>query len=211
MKKPKCKPLKKSKLLNPTLSPDPNLSTSPLTATVGEMSKWWRATAGSLKLAVERPETRSYHTIQAIPREVTGYRISSRDRAQGRIPAVIFSQSYVQTKSDDPTSIAALSSVSRKRIVTTERKQIKAILNSVQLPFFCSTTFPLQIRAGSGSSTLIESGRVLPLKASDSSCTNPSLSFISSPLSHIWMWQWYDSSIWRFFSDNILISFLIDS
>lgn len=77
---------------------------------------------------------------------------------------MIFSQSYVQTKSDDPTSIAALSSVSRKRIVTTERKQIKAILNSVQLPFFCSTTFPLQIRAGSGSSTLIESGRVLPIK-----------------------------------------------
>lgn len=175
------------------------------------MSKWWRAAAGSLKLAVERPETRSYHTIQAIPREVTGDRISSRDRAQGRIPAVIFSQSYVQTKSDDPTSIAALSAVSRKRIVTTERKQIKAILNSVQLPFFCSTTFPLQIRAGSGSASLIESGRVLPLKASDFWCTNPSLSFISSPLLHIWMRQWYDFSIRSFFSDNILISFVIGS
>ncbi|KAI5665904.1 hypothetical protein M9H77_15757 [Catharanthus roseus] len=128
------------------------------------MSKWWRAAAGNLKLASERSKTRSYHTIQAIPREVSGNRISSRDRAQGRIPAVIFSQSYVQTKPDDPTSIAAVSAVSRKRIVTTERKQIKAILNSVQLPFFCSTTFPLQIRAGSGSSTLLESGRVLPLK-----------------------------------------------
>lgn len=139
------------------------------------MSKWWRAAAGNLKLASERSKTRSYHTIQAIPREVSGNRISSRDRAQGRIPAVIFSQSYVQTKPDDPTSIAAVSAVSRKRIVTTERKQIKAILNSVQLPFFCSTTFPLQIRAGSGSSTLLESGRVLPLKASACSCTNSSL------------------------------------
>ncbi|GAA0147026.1 hypothetical protein LIER_06827 [Lithospermum erythrorhizon] len=54
--------------------------------------------------------------------------------------------------------------LSRKRLLTTETKQIKAVLDSVHLPFFCSTTFPLQIRPGSGSSTLLESGKVLPLK-----------------------------------------------
>lgn len=128
------------------------------------MSRWWRAAAGSLKRAAENPKDRSYHTIQAIPREVTGSRGSARDRAQGRIPAVVFSQSYIQTKPGEPTSVSASSSVSRKRLLTTEKKQIKAILKSVQLPFFYSTTFPLQIRAGSGSSTLIESGRVLPIK-----------------------------------------------
>ncbi|XP_027154392.1 uncharacterized protein LOC113754228 [Coffea eugenioides] len=128
------------------------------------MSTWWRAAAGSLKRAAETPKLRSYHTIQAIPREVTGSRGSARDRAEGRIPAVVFSQSYIQTKPGDPTSVSPSSSVSRKRLLTTEKKQIKAILNSVQLPFFYSTTFPLQIRAGSGSSTLIDSGRVLPIK-----------------------------------------------
>ena len=57
-------------------------------------------------------------------------------------------------------------SVSRKRLLTTERKQIQAILKSVEPEFICSTTFPLQIRAGSGSSVLLESGTVLPLKVS---------------------------------------------
>ncbi|XP_060193934.1 uncharacterized protein LOC132623217 [Lycium barbarum] len=121
------------------------------------MSRWWRAVArGESK--------RSYFTIQAIPREITGARVSSRDRAQGRIPAIVFSQNYLQSKPNDPTSIVADSSVSRKFLLTTERKQIKTIIDSVHLPFFCSTTFPLQIRAGSGSSTLLESGKVLPIK-----------------------------------------------
>ncbi|KAL3346515.1 hypothetical protein AABB24_025118 [Solanum stoloniferum] len=129
------------------------------------MSKWWRAvaTAGGLR-STEVTSRRSYFTIQAIPREVSGRRVSSRDRAQGRIPAVVFSQTYVQSKHEDPTSIVASSSVYRKFLLTTERKQIKTIIDSVDLPFFCSTTFPLQIRAGSGSSTLLESGKVLPIK-----------------------------------------------
>lgn len=134
------------------------------------MSKWWRAVAAAgtgIRSATEAPSRRSYFTIQAIPREVTGNRISARDRAQGRIPAVVFSQNYVQTKPSDPTSIAATTAVSRKRLLTTERKQIKSILKSVESPFFCSTTFPFQIRAGSGSSTLLESGKVLPIKASN--------------------------------------------
>ncbi|GFS29993.1 ribosomal protein L25/Gln-tRNA synthetase, anti-codon-binding domain-containing protein [Actinidia rufa] len=80
---------------------------------------------------------RSYHTIQGHPQ-----------------------------RSDGQTSTAAASArpVARKHLLTTERKQIQSILKSVQLPFFCSTTFPLQIRAGSGSSTLLESGNVLPIK-----------------------------------------------
>lgn len=130
------------------------------------MSKWWRAvatTAGVQRLT-EETGRRSYFTIQAIPREVTGSRVSSRDRAQGRIPAVVFSQDYVQSKPNDPTSVIAANSVSRKFLLTTERKQIKTIIDSVDLPFFYSTVFPLQIRAGSGSSTLLESGKVLPIK-----------------------------------------------
>lgn len=105
-------------------------------------------------------QTSLYHTIQAIPRECTGSRISARDRAQGRIPAVVLSQNLLEK---DP---GATRLPSRKYLLTTEKKQIQAILKSVQLPFLCSTTFPLQIRAGSGSSTLLESGNVLPIKAS---------------------------------------------
>ncbi|CAH9145491.1 unnamed protein product [Cuscuta epithymum] len=131
------------------------------------MSKWWRSVAVAghgLRNATGVPSRRSYFTIQAIPREVTGSGVSARDRAQGRIPAIVFSQSYFQSNPNDPKSIAATTSVSRKRLLTTERKQIKTILDSIQLPFFCSTTFPLQIRAGSGSSSLLESGKVLPIK-----------------------------------------------
>ncbi|CAK9166447.1 unnamed protein product [Ilex paraguariensis] len=125
------------------------------------MSKWWRTVAGNLRRS---PGTsRSYHTIQAIPRELSGNRVSVRDRAQGRIPAVVFAQNYLQTNPNDPTT-TTVRSISRKQLLTTERRQIQAILNSVEPPFFCSTTFPLQIRAGSGSSTLLESGKVLPIK-----------------------------------------------
>ncbi|XP_038699194.1 50S ribosomal protein L25-like [Tripterygium wilfordii] len=99
----------------------------------------------------------SYHTVQAIPRECTGNRVSARDRAQGRIPAVVFAQILLDK---NPSS----RSLSRKQLLTSERKQIQCILKSVDLPFFCSTTFPLQIRAGSGSSVLLEPGNVLPVK-----------------------------------------------
>ncbi|CAH8339881.1 unnamed protein product [Eruca vesicaria subsp. sativa] len=92
-----------------------------------------------------------YETIQAIPREATGRRVSARDRTIGRIPAVVFPQS--------PDA-----SPSRKQLLTADRKQIKSILDSVGLPFFCSTKFKLQIRAGLGSESLLESGQVLPLK-----------------------------------------------
>ncbi|KAL0450303.1 UNVERIFIED_CONTAM: 50S ribosomal protein L25 [Sesamum latifolium] len=124
------------------------------------MSKWCRAAAGVLKATAETQSRRSYHTIQAVPREISGHRISVRDRAQGRIPAVVFSQSYVRRDPKDPTSVVASSSVSRKLLLTTERKQIQAILKHIQLPFFCSTTFPLQIRAGSGSSTILETRKI---------------------------------------------------
>ncbi|XVF15603.1 hypothetical protein REPUB_Repub09cG0168600 [Reevesia pubescens] len=115
-----------------------------------------------IKTVVETPTAslanpRHYHTIQAIPREITGSRISSRDRAQGRIPAVVFSQGLLEKSPNNR-------SPSRKQLLTTEKKQIQTILKSVQPSFFCSTTFQLQIRAGSGSSVLLESGRVLPIK-----------------------------------------------
>ncbi|XP_039003644.1 50S ribosomal protein L25-like [Hibiscus syriacus] len=119
------------------------------------MSRLWRG----LKTVVQisPANTHHYHTIQAIPRECTGSRISSRDRAQGRIPAVVFSQGLLEKNPSNR-------SPSRKQLLTTEGKQIRPIIMSVELPFFCSTTFQLQIRAGSGSSILLESGRVLPIK-----------------------------------------------
>ncbi|XP_059623814.1 uncharacterized protein LOC132266837 [Cornus florida] len=126
------------------------------------MSKWWRATAGGLRRAAE--STRSYHTIQAIPREITGNRVSARDRAQGRIPAIVSSEKLVQINPSGCGLRTTVKEVSRKHFLTTEKKQIKAILKSVEPPFFFSTTFPLQIRAGSGSSILLESGKVLPVK-----------------------------------------------
>ncbi|KAL5752882.1 hypothetical protein ACOSP7_023070 [Xanthoceras sorbifolium] len=130
------------------------------------MSRWCR----NLKTVVQNPNSpfsqasSSYHTIQAIPRECTGSRIAARDRAQGRIPAVVFSQNLLDKNPENR-------SPSRKQLLTTERKQIQAILKSVELPFFYSTTFPLQIRAGSGSSVLLDSGKVLPVKVHSNEAT----------------------------------------
>ncbi|KAL5063923.1 hypothetical protein RYX36_025660 [Vicia faba] len=128
------------------------------------MAQWWRSAAGHLRSA-EANRTPSlsslrcshYHTIQAIPRESTGSKVAARDRMQGRIPAVVFFQNLLDKTPDSR-------STSRKHLLTVEKKQIKAVLNSIEDPFFCSTRFPLQIRAGSGSTHLLESGTVLPIK-----------------------------------------------
>lgn len=131
------------------------------------MARWWRAAAGGLRRAVAtswappRHKTAAYHTIQAIPREITGTRVSIKDRAQGRIPAVVFTDKFVP---ENTSSGDAVRSVSRKHLLTTERKQIHSILKAVEPEFFCSTTVQLQIRAGSGSTVLLESGTVLPVK-----------------------------------------------
>ncbi|KAL7166093.1 hypothetical protein ACSBR2_036882 [Camellia fascicularis] len=99
--------------------------------------------------------------IQAIPREYTGRKVSATDRIQGRIPSIVLTQ---DNGNHTTTTTTISRSASRKHVVTTERKQIQAIPNSIQLPFFCSITFPLQIRTGSGSSTLLKSSTVLPIK-----------------------------------------------
>ncbi|KAL8151961.1 hypothetical protein V2J09_021769 [Rumex salicifolius] len=114
------------------------------------MTQWWRAAGAQLKRAAEI--SRGYHTIQAVPREVTGRKVASKERAQGRIPAVVFGE-----QGEDGV-------VSRKRLLSTEKKQIQSILKFVHPDYFCSTTFKLQVRAGSGSSEMLESGTVLPIK-----------------------------------------------
>lgn len=145
------------------------------------MSRWWGAAAGRLRTAVSNPRSlylsssppaSAYHTIQAISREFTGSKVSARDRAQGRIPAVVFAQQLLTGGNINGRS------VSRKRLLTTERKQIQAILKSVEPEFICSTTFPLQIRAGSGSSVLLESGTVLPLKIHRDEATGKVLNLV---------------------------------
>ncbi|KAK9705000.1 hypothetical protein RND81_07G026000 [Saponaria officinalis] len=86
------------------------------------MNHWWRTTVN--KVAYTAAMSRNYHTIQAIPRELSGPQISARDRAQGRIPAVV--------------------------MLTTESKQIQSLLKDVRPEFFCSTTFKLHVGAGPG-------------------------------------------------------------
>ncbi|KAK9705010.1 hypothetical protein RND81_07G026700 [Saponaria officinalis] len=49
-------------------------------------------------------------------------------------------------------------------MLTTESKQIQSLLKDVRPEFFCSTTFKLHVRAGSGSSVILNSGNVLPIK-----------------------------------------------
>ncbi|XP_050206576.1 uncharacterized protein LOC126656134 [Mercurialis annua] len=125
------------------------------------MAKWWRGLKAVVQSQPPPPSLRSqsslYHTIQAIPRECTGSRVAARDRAQGRIPAVVFPQTLLDKNPNGR-------SLSRKQLLTTERKQIQSILKSVGLPYFCSTPLQLQIRAGSGSSVFLESGKILPIK-----------------------------------------------
>ncbi|GAB2279684.1 hypothetical protein Dimus_014326 [Dionaea muscipula] len=131
------------------------------------MVHWWRNAGDTLMKAAAAvtatANSRTYRTIQAIPREVTGPRVSVRDRTQGRIPAVVFTQLQQQLTPSGKSNVVS-ESVSRKQILTTERKQIHSILKSMEPEFFCSTTFKLQIRAGSGSSMLLESRDVLPIK-----------------------------------------------
>lgn len=118
------------------------------------ISQWRRAAGEALKRSLQI--SRTYHTIEAIPREFTGKRLAAKERAQGRIPAVVLELNDVVGNA-----------LSRKHLITTEKDQIQSVIDSVQLPFFCSTTFSLQIRAGSGSSTVLESGNVLPIKVID--------------------------------------------
>ncbi|THG08621.1 hypothetical protein TEA_012715 [Camellia sinensis var. sinensis] len=107
----------------------------------------------------ERPANGSSHRGRhSIPREYTGCKVSATNRLQGRIPAVVLAQD----NGGHTTTITR--SAFRKYLVTTERKQIQAIFNTVQLPFFYSTSFPLQIRISSGCSTVLESGTILPIK-----------------------------------------------
>lgn len=127
------------------------------------MAQWWRSATGHIRMmatngwSLSGIRSSNYHTIQAIPRECSGSRMAARDRTQGRIPAVVFLQNLLDKNFGSQ-------SASRKHLLTVEKKQIKAVLNSVEVPFFCSTRFPLQIRAGSGSTHLVESGTVLPIK-----------------------------------------------
>ncbi|KAL1812592.1 hypothetical protein ACET3Z_022657 [Daucus carota] len=111
------------------------------------MSKCWNI---GLRRAIHTSPL--YHTIEAIPRELTGKNIAAKERAQGRIPGVVLAQ-------DDVAN-----TLSRRHIITAHKDQIQSLINLVPLPFFCSTVFSLRILAGSGSSKLLESGNVLPIK-----------------------------------------------
>ncbi|KAL9267525.1 Large ribosomal subunit protein bL25-like protein [Drosera capensis] len=123
------------------------------------MLRRWRNAAAALIAA-----SKSYHTIQAIPRESTGPRVAARERAQGRIPAVVFAQPQLQINPSGKND-AVTRWVSRKRLLTTERKQIVSIMKELVEPeVFCSTVFKLQVRAGAGSKVLLDSSNVVPIK-----------------------------------------------
>ncbi|KAL8099213.1 hypothetical protein AgCh_031762 [Apium graveolens] len=95
---------------------------------------------------------RLYHTIEATPRQFTGKNIAAMERAQGRIPGIVLAQ-------DDVAN-----TLSRRHVITSDKDHIQSLFNLVPIPFFCSTIFNLRIFAGSGSSAVIESGNVLPIK-----------------------------------------------
>lgn len=97
-----------------------------------------------------------FHTIQAVPREVVGPRAAAKERSHGRIPSVVFARGEAGGDGARP--------VSRKQLLTTERKQIHSLLKAISHESFCCTAFQLQIRAGAGSSCLLDSGWVLPIK-----------------------------------------------
>ncbi|KAK6152696.1 hypothetical protein DH2020_012335 [Rehmannia glutinosa] len=125
------------------------------------MSRWWRAAAGVLKTAAETPVRRSYHTIQAVPREISGHRIAVRERAQGRIPAVVFSQSYVQTDPNDPTSVAASSSVSRNSFLLPSGSKLRLFSETL---ISHSSVPPLsRFRSGLGQIHTNEDGNIMNL------------------------------------------------
>lgn len=126
--------------------------------------KWWRfagggggslleraaaAAAGETSLPSHHRLIRNYQTIQAIPREHTGHQLAVKERAQGRVPAVVI----------DP-----LGQSSRKQLLTADAKQVRYLLSN--FPYICSTVFNLQVRAGPGSAAVLHSGTVLPIKAS---------------------------------------------
>ncbi|XXG68934.1 hypothetical protein AAC387_Pa06g1916 [Persea americana] len=134
-----------------------------------------------IRLLVSGPSS-SYHTIQAVPREWTGSRVAARERTQGRIPSVVFRPGKIEDITNGKRPI------SKKHLLTTDRKQINSILKTVQQPFFCSTTFNLQIRAGPSSSLLLDSGTVLPIKVH----TNPETGQI---LNLVFVWADGDSEL----------------
>lgn len=122
----------------------------------------WRSGGGARGLfrGAAAAFSRTYYTIQAVPREHTGSRLAARERALGRIPAVVLTQGG----GEGPEA-------SRKLLLTADKKQIVTLLKRV--PFFCSTTFALQVRGGPGSSALLQSGTVLPIKVVGSSSSSP--------------------------------------
>ena len=128
-----------------------------------ERKKMLQRCRHGIRLLVSGPSS-SYHTIQAVPREWTGSRVAARERTQGRIPSVVFRPGKIEDITNGKRPI------SKKHLLTTDRKQINSILKTVQQPFFCSTTFNLQIRAGPSSSLLLESGTVLPIKVGPFPC-----------------------------------------
>ncbi|KAJ0980296.1 hypothetical protein J5N97_008551 [Dioscorea zingiberensis] len=117
------------------------------------MASWWRGGGGILRGAaatLRRAGAGGYHTIQAVPREHSGCRAAARERADGRIPAVVLS----------PGDGGAVST--KKQLLTTESKQIRTLLKKNR--FFCSTVYRLKVRAGQGSAVVLSSGSVLPIK-----------------------------------------------
>lgn len=127
-------------------------------------AKWWRCGAGTGLRALAfssstLSKTISQHTIRAIPRESAGKKFADTERSIGRIPAVILNRSSTGKEKTRRGSNFG------KHLISTEKKQILEIMKSVELPFFCSTRFEIQIRP-SRSSDVIVSGKVLPIKES---------------------------------------------
>lgn len=118
------------------------------------MLRWWRVRGGdALRTAAtamwRRNGTGGYHTIDAVFREHSGHRAASKERASGRIPAVV-------------TATGKGAPISRKQLITFDKHQIESLLRDSA--FFTSTIFDLQILAGVRSTVVLQSGNVVPIK-----------------------------------------------
>ncbi|KAK8961621.1 hypothetical protein KSP40_PGU009187 [Platanthera guangdongensis] len=131
------------------------------------MVRWWRGRDDVLRTAAaamwRRNAAGGYHTIDAVPREHSGHRAASRERGFGRIPAVV-------------TATGKGSPVSRKQLITFDKDQINSLLRDSA--FFTSTIFDLQILAGVGSTVVLQSGNVVPVKVQKSVETGQVLNMV---------------------------------
>ncbi|XP_044485726.1 50S ribosomal protein L25 [Mangifera indica] len=98
-----------------------------------------------------RPDPKYAETILAIPRAVSGSKISAKERKAGRVPSIVFEQEDGQHGGN-------------KRLISVRTNQIRKLVTQLGRSFFLSRLFDLEIRPEFESDDIVEKVRVLPRK-----------------------------------------------